>query len=218
MLLAGYPDSLVAAFSVWSLCFARKNNWWLAGLLGMFAAASKAVGCVVAVPLAFLGWRSRNWRAATSAFCLLPPLLYSLWTRLSGLGPISEVYSRYWHTSAEFPWVTLALCLHRFLSGGLDLLFKFNFVFFALICGLALLQRVRTEYKLYAAAMLLMFLCKKTDPLLQSTMRYVVVVFPAFIGLALAVKRPIGLVVLSVFLVLLNGVLLLKLFEWSLVV
>jgi hypothetical protein len=71
---------------------------------------------------------------------------------------------------------------------------------------------------LYAAAMLLMFLCKKTDPLLQSTMRYVVVVFPAFIGLALAVKRPIGLVVLSVFLVLLNGVLLLKLFEWSLVV
>ena len=218
MLLAGYPDSLVAAFSVWSLCFARKNHWWLAGLLGMFAAASKAVGCVVAVPLAFLGWRSRNWRAAASAFCLLPPLLYSLWTRLSGLGPISEVYSRYWHTSAEFPWVTLALCLHRFLSGGLDLLFKFNFVFFALICGLALLQRVRTEYKLYAAAMLLMFLCKKTDPLLQSTMRYVVVVFPAFIGLALAVKRPIGLVVLSVFLVLLNGVLLLKLFEWSLVV
>ena len=218
MLLAGYPDSLVAAFSVWSLCFARKNHWWLAGLLGMFAAASKAVGCVVVVPLAFLGWRSRNWRAAASAFCLLPPLLYSLWTRLSGLGPISEVYSRYWHTSAEFPWVTLALCLHRFVSGGVDLLFKFNFVFFALICGLALLMRVRTEYKLYAAAMLLMFLCKKTDPLLQSTMRYVVVVFPAFIGLALAVKRPIGLGVLSVFLVLLNGVLLLKLFEWSLVV
>ena len=218
MLLAGYPDSLVAAFSVWSLCFARKNHWWLAGLLGMFAAASKAVGCVVVVPLAFLGWRSRNWRAAASALCLAPPLLYSLWARLSGLGPISEVYSRYWHTSAEFPWVTLALCLHRFVSGGLDLLFKFNFVFFALICGLALLMRIRTEYKLYAAAMLLMFLCKKTDPLLQSTMRYVVVVFPAFIGLALAVKRPIGLVVLSVFLVLLNGVLLLKLFEWSLVV
>jgi len=104
-----------------------------------------------------------------------------LWTRLSGPGPISDVYSRYWHTSAEFPWVTLALCLHRFVSGGLDLLFKFNFVFFALICGLALLMRIRTEYKLYAAAMLLMFLCKKTDPLLQSTMRYVLVVFPAFI-------------------------------------
>lgn len=66
--------------------------------------------------------------------------------------------------------------------------------------------------------MLSMFLCKKTDPLLQSTMRYAAVVFPAFIGLALLMKRPIGLVVLSVFLVLLNGVLLLKLFEWSLVV
>jgi hypothetical protein len=66
--------------------------------------------------------------------------------------------------------------------------------------------------------MLLMFLCKKTDPLLQSTMRYVVVVFPAFIGLALSMKRPIGLVVLSVFLVLFNGVLLWGFFEWSLVV
>jgi hypothetical protein len=218
MLLAGYPDSMMAAFSVWSLCFARKNSWWLAGLLGMFAAATKAVGCAVAVPLAFLGWRSRNWRAAASVLCLLPPLAYSLWTRLSGLGPISEVYPRYWHTSAEFPWITLALCLHRFVSGGVDLLFKLNFVFFALMCGLALLTRVRTEYKLYAAAMLLMFLSKKTDPLLQSTMRYVVVVFPAFIGLALRMKRLTGWVALSAFLLLVNAVLLLKFFEWSLVV
>jgi hypothetical protein len=66
--------------------------------------------------------------------------------------------------------------------------------------------------------MLLMFLCKKTDPLLQSTMRYVVVVFPAFIGLALSMKRLVGLVVLSAFLVVFNGVLLLKFFEWSLIV
>jgi hypothetical protein len=118
----------------------------------------------------------------------------------------------------EFPWVTLALCLHRFVSGGLDLLFKFNFVFLVLICGLALLTRVPTEYKLYAAALLLMFLCKKTDPLLQSTMRYVVVVFPAFIGLALSMKHLVGWVVLSAFLVLFNGVLLWGFFEWSLVV
>jgi len=95
---------------------------------------------------------------------------------------------------------------------------SFNFVFLVLICGLALLTRIRTEYKLYAAAMLSMFLCKKTDPLLQSTMRYVLVVFPAFIGLALSMKHLVGWVVLSAFLVLLNGVLLWKFFEWSLVV
>jgi|SRR5271157_410569 len=218
MLLAGYPDSLVAAFTVWSLCFARKQNWWLAGLLGMFAAASKAVGCVVVIPLAFLGWRSRNRSAVASALCVLPVFVYSLWTRLSGLGSISEAYQQHWHTSAEFPWVTLARCVHRFVSVGPDPLFKLNLGLFALICCLALLTPVRNEYKLYAAAALLVFLSKNTDPLLQSTMRYVLVVFPAFIGLALWMKRGVGLIVLSAFLLLINGVLLLTFFKWSLIV
>src|SRR5690349_1575382 len=51
ILLAGYAEALVLAFSVWSLYFARKSRWPMAGLIGILAGASKAVGCFVAVPL-----------------------------------------------------------------------------------------------------------------------------------------------------------------------
>lgn len=223
MLFAGYPESLVLACSIWSIYFARKNKWPLAGLLGLFAGGAKAVGCLVAVPLTLLALREKTWRervrrAWPAVLPLLPPLTYSAWTRLSGLGSISEVYSHDWRTSAQYPWVTLAQCLQRFLSGNLDLLFKLNFVFFAFVCCLAILKSVRAEYRWYAAAMLMLFLTKRTDPLLQSTMRYAAAVFPAFIGLALLVQRRLALIFLSLFLLLVNALLLLKFFEWSLVV
>jgi len=218
MWFAGYPDSTVLACAIWSIYFARRDQWLLAGLAGALGGATKAVGCLVAAPLALLGWREKNWRAWPAILALLPPLVYSAWTRLSGLGSIPEVYSHDWRTTAQYPWITLAQCLQRFLSGNLDLLFRLNFVFFALVCCLAFLNSARVEYRWYAAAMLMLFLTKRTDPLLQSTMRYAAAVFPAFMGLAVLVQRPLALILVSIFLLAANAVLLLKFFEWSLVV
>ncbi len=217
MLFAGYVESMVLAFTVWSLYFARQDRWLLAGLLGCGAGASKAVGCFVALPLLCLGYRQRTWRAWTFVLALLPPAAFALWTHHSGFASAAEIYSRYWAVRVEFPWVTLAQCVHRFLTGGLDLLFKLNFGVLMAIAGLCFVKGVRAEYKLYAGAVIALFLTKNSVPLLNSTMRYVFVAFPAFLGLALRVRRTASLTILTVFLVLVHAVLLLKFFEWSLV-
>jgi hypothetical protein len=217
ILFAGYAEAQVLAFTVWSIYFARQGRWHIAGLLGMGAGASKAVGCFVAVPLAFLGYKEKTWRAWTAFLTLVPPLLFAIWTRHAGFGSASDVYPKFWAVTVQFPLVTLAQCAVRFLAGGLDLLFKLNFASLAIVGALSLARRMRTEYKLYAIAVILLFLTKNADPLLNETLRYVLVVFPAFLGLASLVRRPLGVVLLSVILVLIHGVLLLKFFEWSLV-
>jgi hypothetical protein len=217
ILLAGYAESLVLAFTVWSLYFARQDRWLIAGLLGLWAGASKAVGCFVALPLLWLGYRQKNWRAWASILAFLPAAASALWTRHSGFDSTAEIYSRYWAVRVEFPWVTLAQCVHRFLTGGFDLLFRLNFGALMVIAGLSFVKGVRAEYKIYAAGVIALFLTKNAAPLLNETMRYVLVAFPAFLGLALRVRRPVSLTLLTVFLVLVHAVLLLKFFEWSLV-
>jgi hypothetical protein len=147
----------------------------------------------------------------------LPPLAFALWTRHAGLGSSAQIYPKYWAVTVEFPLLTLAQCVVRFFTGGVDLLFKLNFVSLVIVGALALLKRMRTEYKLYAVAVILLFLCKNAQPLLNETLRYVLVIFPAFIGLALRVKGTLGLIVLSALLLLIHTALLLKYFEWSLV-
>jgi hypothetical protein len=217
ILLAGYAETLVLAFSVWSIYFARKGRWPLAGLLAVFAGASKAVGCFVVAPLAFIGYRNRTWRAWTAVLALLPPLGLALWIRHAGFGSTGDVYPKYWTSTVEFPLLTLAQCVARFFTGGIDLLFKLNFLSLAILGALALVKRVRTEYKLYAIAVVLLFLTKHSQPLLNETLRYVLVIFPAFIGLALRVKSAMALIALAALLLLIHAVLLLKFFEWSLV-
>jgi hypothetical protein len=113
--------------------------------------------------------------------------------------------------------VTLAQCVHRFITGGFDLLFKLNFGALLAITSLSFVKGVRAEYKLYTVGVVALFLAKNSVPLLNETMRYVLVAFPAFLGVALRVSRPVSLTLLTVFLVLMHAVLLLKFFEWSLV-
>jgi len=182
-----------------------------------YAGATKAVGCFVVAPLAFIGYKNKTWWAWTAGLALLPPLGFALWTRHAGLGSSADVYPKYWASTVQFPLLTLAQCVARFFTGGFDLLFKLNFLSLVTVGALSLLKRMRTEYKLYAVAVILLFLSKNSHPVLNEMLRYVLVIFPAFIGLALRVKRPLGLIVLSALLLLIHAVLLLKYFEWSLV-
>lgn len=217
ILLAAYAEPLVLAFTVWSLYFARQKRWVLAGLLGFFGGASKAVGCFVAVPLAWIGLRQKTWRVWTAGLALVPPAAFALWNRLSGFGSAADIYPRYWAVTVRFPLVTLFHCVLKFFNGGLNLLFLLNFAALITVSCLAW-KSARTDYRLYTGTVVLLFLTKHADPLLNETMRYVLVVFPAFLGLALAVKRPISLATLSIFLLLLHGILLLAFFRWSLVI
>lgn len=216
-LFAAYPDSLVIAFVVWSLYWARTGKWFLAGAAGLAAGLTKTVGLCVVVPLAVLAWRERSWRGLAAGLVLAAPILFTLVLGLSGQPLQGRVYPQYWRTVGDLPWRTVGAALHEAVTNGEALLWMNLGVL--LLTGLcALLWRDRWEYAMYSLAALTLFLCKHTDPILQSTMRYTLAVFPAYAGLARALP-PRVLVFLSVVVLFpLNLLLLWAFFNWSLVV
>ena len=217
---AGYPESLLFALIAWSLCMARRNRWLAAAVLGLAAALTKAIGVVVIVPLVIMAIRQRK---TTALPVLLVPLGsagflgYLHWT---GHGALASAYGHYWRTSAAPPWTTLWVSVHTLVQTPNPIL-ALNLMALGFICALAALSRLRIEYLLYSAAVLLVLLCKETTPPLQSMMRYLLIVFPAFVGLAGLLKREhlqprFGTVCLALFIA--NIGLLWLFLGWSLVV
>jgi len=217
---AGYPESLLFALIAWSLCMAGRDRWLAAAALGVAAALTKAAGVVVAVPLLVMAVRHRNIRA-------LPVLLVPLglagflgYLHWSGHGALVPAYGQYWRTSAAMPWTTLLASVRDLIHTPNPIL-VLNLTFLIAVCVLAALSRLRIEYLLYSAAAIVVFLCKETIPPLQSMMRYLLIVFPAFAGFARLLQGPrlqprFGMVCACLFVV--NVGLLWLFLGWSLVV
>jgi hypothetical protein len=184
---AGYPDALLLALIVWSVYCARGGRFWLAGILGFFAGLAKAAGVVVVVPLAFLAWKSRSPRSLPVALALLAPVAFVALVARSGEGLPSRAYPAYWSTVPSFPWTTLAASVREMLAHP-DVILFMNLAALVIVAGLTLGCRIRPEYTLYAIAALGFVLVKRTDPLLQSTMRYMLMVFPVYPALGLALR------------------------------
>ncbi|HLH15858.1 MAG TPA: hypothetical protein VKX45_01490 [Bryobacteraceae bacterium] len=219
ILFAGYADGLVLALTVWSIYFARQGRWWLAGITGLFAGSAKAVGAVVAVPLAYLAWREDRRRLPLALLPLAAPAAFSLWIRAAGYGSAAAAYAAHWHTRVAYPWTTLGAAFRGFVANPPELILRLNLILLLLACLLLLTRGLRMEYRLYGLAAVAMFLTKRTDPLLQSTVRYVLAVFPVFIAAAALLEdRRRGMAVLCGIFGLLNAVLLLGFWRWSLLV
>jgi hypothetical protein len=215
---AGYPDALVTALLVWAVYAARGNRWLWAGVLGFFAALTKAVGALVIVPLAIIAWRQRaGWRAWPVGLPLLAVLLFSAYLRLIGYTWTSTAYAQFWNTAVAWPWETLWASTQQVVQER-DPLLVFNWLMLCLIFIPVCLRRLRIEYVGFALVTLLLFLTKKTDPLLQSTSRYALAVFPAFTSWGLLLKHDLALAAAAVTLFLLNLILLWAFFDWALVV
>jgi hypothetical protein len=186
---AGYPESLLLAVIVWSLCMARRDRWLAAAALGFAAALTKAVGVVVVVPLLIMAFRHKTIKAM---LVLLVPLGlagflgYLQWT---GHGALGSSYGQYWRTSMAWPWATLWASVNA-MARTPDPILGLNLISLLLISGLAIRSRLRIEYLFYSAAVIAFFLCKNTTPPLQSMVRYLLIVFPAFVGCAYLFQRP----------------------------
>jgi hypothetical protein len=180
ILFAAYPESLVIAAVAWSIYFARTGRWTHATLIAIAAALAKAVGAIVLVPLLLLAWRQRSRRSWKLAALLPAVLAYPAWLRVTGRYSAASAYAAYWHTRTVAPWVTLWDAVRLAVTTH-DALLLLNIAVLTLFVVLVFVGVRRLEYLLYSAAAFAVFLTKYTDPLLQSTMRYVLVIFPAFI-------------------------------------
>jgi hypothetical protein len=87
------------------------------------------------------------------------------------------------------PWTTLWVAVRGLLESPNPIL-VLNFMSVVSICVLSMVSRPRLEYLLYAAAAIAILLCKETKPPMQSMMRYVLIIFPAYIGLAQRLQSP----------------------------
>jgi hypothetical protein len=187
---AGYPESLLFALIVWSLSMARTERWLAAAVLGLAAALTKAVGLVVVVPLLIMAIR-QNQKIKALPVLVVPLgsagfLLYLHWTVHATL---ASAYEQYWRTSTVPPWTVLGVSIHTLIHTPNPILIL-NFLFLVCVCVLTALSRLRIECLLYAAAALLVLLCKETAPPLQSMTRYLLIIFPAFVGLARLFQGP----------------------------
>jgi hypothetical protein len=216
---AGYPESLLLALIVWSLQMARKRRWPIAVALGVVAALTKAVGAVLVVPLLIMAIRRRDKAASTIILIPLASALFLEWLLRTEHQSISSAYIQYWRTSPAWPWDTLRVALQTLIHARSPILLL-NFISFFAVCALVVLSRMRLEYVLYSTAALILFLCKQTAPPLQSMVRYVLVVFPAFVGASRAMQSPrlqprFGLVCMALFVI--NAGLMWLFLGWSLI-
>jgi len=215
---AGYPDSLLCALVVWSIYFARTARWYSAGVLGMLAGCTKALGCFTALPLLWLAWKRRDGRGAlAAAMCGLGVACFQGWLMLEHFPSAAETYRIYWRTTTVAPWTSLAEAARGVAHGG-NVLLLLNLAVFAVTGVAALLPAVRAEYKLFTVAAMGLFLTKHTDPLLQSTTRYSLTLFAAFPALASRLGAGLGIVP-PLFVAAALNVLLFRVFlDWGLVV
>jgi hypothetical protein len=217
---AGYPESLLFALIAWSLSMARRDRWCVAAVLGLAAALTKAAGVVVVVPLLVMAVRHRNIRALPVLLVPLGLVAFLGYLRWNGSSALVPAYGQYWRTSAALPWTTL-LASVRDLVHMPNPILLLNLTSLIIVCVLAALSRMKVEYLLYSAAAIGVFLCKETSPPLQSMMRYLLIVFPAFAGFARLLqgsrlRSRFGMVCACLFLV--NVGLLWLFLGWSLVV
>lgn len=217
ILFAGYPESLLIALMIWAIWFARGGRWWLAGVLGLLAGLTKAAGFCVVIPLAVLAFKEWRWRTWPSFLPLLAAPLVTLTIWLSGNSLASDAYPKHWRTEIAFPLVTLWASLREAFT-TFDAILLLNLAALTVVFVPAFVKRIRAEYLLFSLSALIMFLTKKTDPLLQSSSRYVLAAFPAFASLAALVKHPFLIALSLLVMCLLQFLLLWSFFEWALVV
>lgn len=186
---AGYPESLLLALIVWSLCMARRDRWLAAAALGLAAALTKAVGVVVVAPLLIMAFRNKSLKGLSVLLVPLGLVGFLAYLHWTGHGALAPAYGKYWRTSMVPPWMTLWSSVHD-MARGPDAILGLNLLTLVLVCSLVIRSRLRIEYVFYAACAIAFFLCKETTPPLQSMLRYLLIVFPAFIGCARLLQHP----------------------------
>lgn len=196
-----YTEALFLALAVWALYTARVGAWGWAALLGFLAGITRAQGSLLVVPL---GWEAlRQWRSsdpcsrrsAVAPFLPLAGFLAFLGYSNIVTGQTTFIAQRSrWGAVPLLPWTAVARSWH-FLRASGDVIEVVNLAFLLLFAGLLVLglRRLPVSYTLYSAPQLLALSTRQmaVSPLM-STSRLVLVLFPAFILLALLLQRRVS--------------------------
>jgi hypothetical protein len=215
---APYSESLFLLCAVGAFLAAREDRWALAGLAGAAAAATRSAGVLLLLPLAILWWQSRPRRALTAAWLALVPLglvAFAVWLALAeGDGArfldVQDAWSREltWPLGGAWDGFTAAVDgARQLLSGSRTPVYfsiaagdpfriaainvmLFGFLVFGVTACVGIFRRLGLAYGAWVAASLLLPLTFPVVPQpLMSLPRFLAVLFPIFMWLALVCEE-----------------------------
>jgi hypothetical protein len=207
---APYTEALFLAGSVWALLGARRRSWKVAGFAGLAAGLARPLGLVLILPLGWeaamalryrmrgasdrtewIGWRDLGpFVAATTP--AIAYVTYLAFTALVVGEPYDVAHNSFigQTTGLRAPWETIALAWNRLLQLH-EIVTLLNLVVLFLFAGLFLagLRRLPASYSLLVLPQLLLITSQVPNYPLQSAMRYLLVLFPCLVMLALEGRR-----------------------------
>ena len=215
---APYSESLFLLVSVGAFYAARTDSWAWAGACAAAASATRSAGVLLVVPLAILWWGSRGRRARDLAWLLLAPLgllAYAAWLGLVEgdalrFLDVQDAWSREFTVPLGGAWdgLTAALDGLRQLASGrrtpvyfeeaagdplriaaINVMLFVSLVF-ALVACVGVFRRLPKAYGAWLAVALLLPLSFPVKPQpLMSLPRFLAVLFPIFMWLALVAEE-----------------------------
>ena len=208
---AAYNESLFLLFLLGAFLALRQQRWWLAGLLGLFAALTRSAGILFVIPYLYEVWDTRHTaptltkklqRLLPVAFIPTGTLIYSIYCWITTGNPLTFVTIQD-HSGRHltWPWVGLWQAITALLfaqpfgsANQAHLLLDLGATLGFLVLTILGWRRLPTSYSLWTAVLLLYILLEpaldKPDILL-SNQRFVLEMFPAFITMAiLGVHHP----------------------------
>ena len=212
-----YTESLFLLLTVASVYYARRGNYITSGVVGGLAALTRPEGVLVALPLAYEIWR--GWREGQSTaaarglvgLALVPAglLVYMGYLYvLVGDWLAFDKVQVHWNRHLAPPWVSISNTLHLIAAhplasaSSVNHLIELVFTFAFLVLMVIGFRALRPSYSIYFAASLLVPMSTSS---LMSMPRFELVIFPAFMLLALWGRRPVvNSAIVSLFLPLLG--------------
>ena len=213
---AAYNESLFLLLVAGAFLAMRQQRWWLAGLLGCFAALTRSAGLLLVVPYLYEVWQGNaptpaigranilRYGRALAPILLIPlgTCIYSFYCWKMTGNPLEFAAVQYhWARELSWPWVgfwhaSFELFLNQPFGSFnevhilLDLCATLGFIVLIIVGW----RKIRVSYSIWMALLLLYILLTPSvgqrDPLI-SNQRFVLEMFPAFITLALiSLQKP----------------------------
>lgn len=212
-----YTESLFLLLILLSFYFARKKKWFASSIFGMFASATKIIGIAILPALIYEFVKEEKKLSAKALSLLLPPLgllsyaLYNFWqfgnpflfiAAHENINPTRSVYSVVFIPQTVFRYIKILATTFGQYEWWIALLEISSFIFAAAMLYIAWKKRVRPSYIIFSA---LAFLVPISSGTFSGLPRYIVVLFPIFISLALVKNAQLKIIyaVVSVFLLFL---------------
>ncbi len=215
---ADYTESFFVLLCIASfllLCRGGTLDWWLAGLLGFLAALTRSSGLLLAIPYLVVyiqrfwlpSQRGQySWRQKLNALLpivLIPAgiLVYMLYLYSTKGSPwiFSIQEEMVWHRHFTLPWDTFIVSIEAFFKEAAPVFVLGNLIYLiAAIIPFVVLslgwKRLPLHYSLFALALAIFAISFPTyipefEPLLSQP-RYMMIIFPLTIILALWGKKP----------------------------